>query len=178
MTLFILSYPFFWPSDLYIQNWIRFLHYFSEAFKSSHCLWIKSHYSTKFFTCKVLSNYNRWSGTVSVSYKKSEHATVFSINWERKGNKKLRFSSLKGRACRIEKYAQIWLVYLLIIVFEYTFMVSNILLVKFSTKKVSQRWQSFTKKLFKPETDVEKIQIERTKWSRPQFLDPDWSYFS
>jgi hypothetical protein len=51
-----------------------------------------------------------------------------------KGNENLRFSSLKWRVCRVQKYAQIWLVYLLIIGFGYTFMVSNILLIKFSIK--------------------------------------------
>jgi hypothetical protein len=82
------------PSFLkFLENLIRFFRYPSPAFKSARCLWIKSHYLTQFFfTSEVLSNLNCWIGTLSVPSKKSER---FLNKLRIKGNKNLRFSSLK-----------------------------------------------------------------------------------
>jgi hypothetical protein len=126
-----------------------FLHYPSPDFKSAHCLWIKSQYSTQLFLPPLRGTY--WPQLLEWYSKclmqKVQTCYCFLNNLRTKGNKNWDFrhwnEDILGYRSMFKfdwpiYWSSYWSIFSWLLIFFWSIF----------QEKVSKIWQSFTKKLF------------------------------
>ena len=131
-----------------LQNFLRFLEYSPSAYTSSRRPCVKVYFTIPYFYVQGIYQSHCWSTTRNVLSKDSVHVTVFSITRERKEIKTYDFFHWKQEILGHESMLKSDWSICWSIGFEHAFIVSNILLIKFSTKTFKKKLTKFYKEVF------------------------------